>query len=41
MGILSHGVAVSATLAGLAAGLAAGTALAVAVHGAMALEDRR
>ena len=41
MGILSHGVAVSATLTGLAAGLALGTAMAVAVHGAMALEDRR
>jgi len=41
MGLISTAVATTATLTGGAIGLALGTGLALAAHGAMAMEDRK
>ena len=41
MGLLNGVVALKATAAGLALGLAIGGGLALAAHGAMAMENRR
>lgn len=41
MGLVNSSVAVTATLGGLGLGLAIGTALAVAAHGAIAMDPKR
>ena len=41
MGLISTAVATKATLTGVAIGLTLGAGLALAAHGAMAVEDRK
>lgn len=41
MGLIHAGIATKATLTGLAIGLTIGAGVALAAHGAMAMEDRK